>query len=181
MRIIAGVKRGTKLLPPYNNNVRPTADRVKEAIFGRLQFEIQDAVVLDLFAGSGALGLEAVSRGAAEAFLVDSDSRAIDVIEQNVRKTGFENSVKIIKKDYADAIKEFKNKLKFDIVLIDPPYSSGFYQSAVELIAESGILQDGGIVVLESAMAMESAYGGMDIEKTKKYGKTYVTYLKGGV
>jgi 16S rRNA (guanine(966)-N(2))-methyltransferase RsmD len=178
MRIIAGKKRGTKLLPPQGYNVRPTTDRVREAVFGSLQFVIADSVVLDLFAGSGAMGLEAVSRGAEKPYMVDSSDDSISIIKENVNKTGFEDLVEIVKKDYAKALIEFKNTLKFDIVFIDPPYESGYYQDAVRLLVEGGLIRPNGIVILESGEKLGGLFYGMEMFKEKKYGTTHITFLK---
>ena len=123
MRIISGTARGTKLYTLEGAHTRPTLDRVKEALFSKINEDLQESIVLDLFSGSGALGLEALSRGAAKAYLVDNSFNAIKIINQNVVKTHLEEKCVVIQKDYQKAINYFcDNNIKFDIVFLDPPY-----------------------------------------------------------
>ena len=178
MRIIAGDKRGTILNAPEGEQTRPTYDRVKEAVFGRLQFSLVDKTVLDLFAGSGALGLEAVSRGAKMAYFCDFSKEAVKVIKSNIKKLGYEEKCAVFKNDYLGAIKEFSGKIKFDIVFIDPPYASGYYIPALEALKESGILADGCILAMESDKNFEINISGYTKTKEKKYGITYINYLE---
>jgi len=176
VRVIAGKKRGTRLEAPPDDRIRPTTDRVKEALFGSLQFLIPGAKVLDLFSGSGALGIEAWSRGADEVILADSDAASIAVIRKNYERIGSPGNVKIIKNDYSEVIKQFKNTEKFDIVLIDPPYKSGFYSDVVEKLVQYGLLSGGAVVVMESDGPLEIDADGIEFYKEKKYGATILTY-----
>ncbi len=178
MRIIAGEKRGTKLLSPQDERVRPTTDRVKEALFGSLQFDIPGANVLDLFAGSGALGIEAFSRGARQAVLVDADADSVDVIRKNIARVGNPPHIKIVKNDYEKAIRLFQNTEKFDIVIVDPPYHSGLYESAAAALVRNGVLADGAVVVMESACALDLDICGLLCYKTKRFGTVYLTYYR---
>ena len=149
MRIISGKARGTKLKTLEGLDTRPTLDRVKESLFNIIQNQIYEARVLDLFAGSGALGLETLSRGAKQAVLCDSSHKAISIIKENVDKTHFENQVKIINKDYKKALDLLKNE-KIDIIFLDPPYESGFDIDALKTIVEYDILSKDGIIILET-------------------------------
>lgn len=177
MRIIAGEKRGLKLVTRDGLETRPTADRVKEAIFGRLQFELQGACVLDLFAGSGALGIEALSRGAQKAVFIDDDTCAEEAIKQNIALAEMEDRATFIKIDYRNALKLFQNKKKFDIVFLDPPYHSGFYETVLQELVEKELLENRAIVVSESAKPIIKSTGLMT-EKEKRYGKTFVTFFR---
>ena len=151
MRIIGGSMRGTKLFTLEGDNTRPTLDRVKEALFSKINYDLQDAIVLDLFAGSGALGLEALSRGAQKSFLCDKSRDAIKIINQNIEKTRTKDKIELLNCDYKNAIIEFKNKnIKFDIVFLDPPYKTDFAEDAAKQIIEEELLNDEGIIVLET-------------------------------
>lgn len=149
MRIISGKARGTKLSTLEGLETRPTLDRIKESLFNILQNEIYDAKVLDLFAGSGALGLETLSRGAKEAVLCDNSYKAIQVIEDNVRKTHFEKQARVLKNDYKKTLSILKNE-KFNIIFLDPPYESEFDIIALNDIIENEMLSENGIIILET-------------------------------
>lgn len=178
MRVIAGEKRGTLLFSPPGRDIRPTYDRVRESVFGKLQFEIPGKIILDLFAGSGAMGIEALSRGAAFVYFVDRDESAIKTVRANVEKTKYEEKCKIIKNDYTSIVKLFKNDEKFDIVFIDPPYASGYYEKTLLLLDESGLLNDNAILVLESDEAFAKELKNYTQKQIKKYGKATITYLE---
>ncbi len=178
MRIIAGEKRGTKLLAPQGLDTRPTLDRVKEAVFGRLQFELQEKQVLDLFAGSGALGLEAVSRGAREAVFVDNDAASQEAIRKNIQAAGCAHKATIVEKDFEAAIKLFQNQKKFDIVLLDPPYESGYYEKAFKMMAQYEVLAQNAVIVAESSGPLVVEEGGFALEKQKRYGKVFVSFFR---
>ncbi|MEG2574585.1 MAG: 16S rRNA (guanine(966)-N(2))-methyltransferase RsmD [Christensenella sp.] len=178
MRIIAGKKRGLILKTRDGLKTRPTLDKVKEAVFGRLQFELQDKCVLDLFAGSGALGLEALSRGAKEAVFVDNDADAGEVIADNIAAAQMEKCALFVKNDYMNALKLFKNAKKFDIVFLDPPYSCDFYADVMQKSVEYGLLENRAIVVAESDTLLEISVKGFTIEKQKKYGKVFLTFFR---
>ena len=139
MRIISGLARGTKLETLDGNDTRPTLDRVKEPLFSIIQNYIYDAKVLDLFSGSGALALESISRGAKKAFICDNSKKAIEVIRQNVKKTHFEDKVKIINKSYKKCLEELEND-KFDIIFLDPPYRTYFGIEATKIIVEKDLI-----------------------------------------
>lgn len=150
MRIISGAAKGTKLYTLDGIATRPTLDRVKESLFSIIQNKInEECCVLDLFAGSGALGLEAISRGAKKAFLCDKSYEAIKIIKQNIEKTHFQEKAIAINKDYKKSI-EFLKKNKFDLIFIDPPYKMDIAVKAVEIIINLEILKKNGLIILET-------------------------------
>ena len=141
MRVISGTARGKKLNTLSGLNTRPTLDRVKEAVFSIIQFELEDKEILDLFSGSGALAIESLSRGAKSAVLCDNSREAIRIIRQNIEETKLESKVEIINKDYIDALKKLsKQNRKFDIIFLDPPYKSDFAIKAIKYILENSMI-----------------------------------------
>lgn len=148
MRIISGIARGTKLYTLDNSNTRPTLDRVKESLFSIIQDEIKDAIVLDLFSGSGALALEAISRGAKKAILCDNSPKATEIINKNIIKTHFEKETYVICKDYKKCLQNIKEKI--DVIFIDPPYEKNIAVEALKIIENNNILSKDGLIVLET-------------------------------
>lgn len=178
MRIIAGEKRGLRLKTQDGLDTRPTLDRVKEALFGRLQFELHGKYVLDLFAGSGALGLEALSRGAAKAVFVDRADGAEEAVRHNIVATGMQERAVFYKNDYQDAMKLFQNKKKFDIVFLDPPYNCGCYEAILSGLAGHRLLADGAVIAVESGTPLGFEIDGFVMEKQKKYGKAFLSFYR---
>ncbi len=151
MRIISGTARGTKLFTLDGTNTRPTLDRVKEPLFNILNFRLQDAIVLDLFAGSGALGLEAISRGATKAIFCEHDRNAANIIEKNIEKTRFKDESLLIKGEFEVALKQIKKDgTKVDIVFLDPPYKTDLIYKSIKLIIDLEILNEDAIIMLET-------------------------------
>lgn len=150
MRVITGTARGTNLVTLEGESTRPTTDRVKEAIFSMIQFEVEGRKVLDLFAGSGQLALEALSRGAEKATLIDENRAAVDVIIENAKKTHLFEKCRISASDYASFLLSNAGKEKYDIVFLDPPYASDFLPKALKKLAASDLLNPGALVVCES-------------------------------
>ena len=140
MRIISGLARGTKLYTLEGENTRPTLDRVKEPLFSIIQNYIKDSVVLDLFAGSGALGLEALSRGAEKAILCDKSYEAMEIIKKNINKTHFEEKTKVLCMDYKKCLSSVNEK--FDLIFIDPPYKNDIAVNSVRIILENNLLSE---------------------------------------
>lgn len=184
MRIIGGRKKGSKLYTLEGLDTRPTLDRVKEPLFSILQFDLPNAIVLDLFAGSGALGLEAISRGAQKAFLCDVSKEAIHIIEKNVEKLKVESEVEILNKDYEETLKYLKRQgQKLDIVFLDPPYQTDFVEKATSKIAEYELLSKNGIVVVETDRREEicetiKRLNLYNIYDERKYGRASLLFLK---
>jgi 16S rRNA (guanine(966)-N(2))-methyltransferase RsmD len=177
VRIIAGIHRGKKLLTPKKADFRPTLDRVKESLFGTIQPVIAGSRVCDLFAGSGNLGYEAISRGAALAVFVDNSPDCISVIHRNNALLDARKEVRIYQRDAMSWVEEMGRKgARFDIVFADPPYRSPSIRQLPECIAESRILTEKGIFVLECPHAhFESlSTGTLSLVSRKKYGDTGV-------
>ena len=153
MRIIAGKARGRKLIPPATMETRPTLDRVKEAMFSTIQNHILDAVVIDVFAGTGSLGLECASRGAAEVYLVDKSPVTFPLLKQNVENLKFEDCCYPLNMDSYDALKSLAKKGKvFDIIFIDPPYCKEMIPEAIKIIKEHNLLKEDGIIVADNVL-----------------------------
>lgn len=175
MRIITGRARGVRLDTLEGLSTRPTSEKVKEAVFSTIQFELEGRRVLDLFAGSGQLALEALSRGASRAVLVDSSKDAAEVIRRNAVKTKLFPDVKVMVCDYKAAISKLKNTEKFDLVFCDAPYAAKLTADAIDRVIRAGLLSDAAIVVTESDESEPVGFDGLNIRKHGKYGKTYIT------
>jgi len=178
MRVITGKARGVTLKTPEGMQTRPTADRVKEALFSIIQFEIPGAAVLDLFGGTGQLGIEALSRGAKSATFVDQSLDACNLIKENLRRTKLSDQAQVVRSDYLDYLKRCKNQ--YNIILLDPPYAEVFLENALKCITEIDILQSGGIIVTERPLGKELPYdfSGYTRSKDYKYGKTLITLYR---
>ena len=181
MRIITGRARGTQLYTLEGEATRPTAERTKEAVFSALQFELRGRRVLDLFAGSGQMALEAISRGAESAVLVDASPKAIEIIQKNVTKTHFEAECQVLCADFADAVRRVTGQ--FDLVVLDPPYAKKLIAPALDALIHADKLSDGALVICESGDA--DIWNGnvalaerFDVRKTAKYGVAHVTILE---
>ena len=178
MRVISGKARGVVLKTPEGAMTRPTADRVKEAMFSIIQFDLPGASVLDLFGGTGQLGIEALSRGATKAVFVDQRDDACKLIRENLRRTGMSECAQVIRSDYAAYLKKCKSS--FQIILLDPPYAEVFLENSLKMITEIDILQSGGIIVAERPVGKELPWDFPGFERSKdyKYGKTLITIYK---
>lgn len=177
MRVITGTARGKKLKTLEGMDVRPTSDKVKEAIFSIIQFDVPGASVLDLFAGSGQLGIEALSRGASHCVFVDKSAASVAVVRDNVASTGFSKSSRILNMDSIDYLKTAKSGL--DIALLDPPYRMGLIEKALPLLCPK--MNDGGIAVCEheSECVLPDEICEFRVLKRYKYGNISVTtYMK---
>ena len=148
MRVITGIARGRRLKEPNGMETRPTADRVKEAIFSSIQFEVEGRKVLDLFGGTGQMGIEALSRGATHCTFVDLQKQAVAIIRENVNSTGFSDQSTVIQGDALAFLSRCREK--FDLIFLDPPYDSGLLEKAMELIATIDIVSENGIIVCEN-------------------------------
>ena len=174
MRVISGRARGSSLYALDGMNTRPTADRVKEAMFSIIAPYVPGCRVLDLFAGSGALGIEALSRGAAGCVFVESSVSALSVVKKNLEKTKLSECAEVLKSDY----KAFLNSASggFDIILLDPPYNRQMCDAALGIIFEKNLLADGGVIVCETEYG-EQISTAFNVRKEYKYGKTKLTLL----
>ncbi len=171
MRIIAGKYRGKKLNEFTLDSTKPTLDRVKESIFNLIQFDLVDAVILDLFSGTGALGIEALSRGAKKCVFVDNNELAINITNSNLQN--IDRDSEVILSDYMDYLESCKQK--FDIILLDPPYKTDYGIEAINTIITRDLLNDNGIIIFETTdeKTFELAYYGYKC-KRKKYGTVAV-------
>ena len=181
MRIITGSARGTKLETLEGENTRPTSERAKMAIFNTLQFDIEGRRVLDLFGGSGQMALEALSRGAREAVLVDKSKHAVGIINKNIAKTKFLAETKVFCADYSEYIRRFGGE-KFDIIFLDPPYAAKLYAPALEGLLRAGMLKSTTVIVCESdkpdLVASDPALSEVfEVIKQNRYGIAYVTLI----
>lgn len=173
MRVISGKYKGKNLLGFDVDGTRPTMDRVKESLFGSIQNKIKDSVCLDLFAGSGSLGIEALSNGAKCCYFGDLNKEILKILKSNLK--GIENSF-VIEGDYLKILKELKDK-KFDIIFLDPPYKFNLINNSIEFILENKMLNENGIIVCEYETEVINNYDLEEI-KDKKYGSKRIKILK---
>lgn len=179
MRVITGSARGKRLLTPDGRDVRPTPDKVKEGLFSAIQFDIEGRRVLDLFAGSGQLSIEALSRGAESAVLVDSSAVSIKAIKANIENCGFEDKARVVQSDYSAFCAMSRDV--FDIVFLDPPYAEGLLVPALKAVLP--LLSDYAIVVCEHPPEVElpESITDLSIYRTYRYGKVLLTVYRKGV
>ncbi|MBQ9792215.1 MAG: 16S rRNA (guanine(966)-N(2))-methyltransferase RsmD [Clostridia bacterium] len=177
MRIIAGKYRGTNIPSPKEEIVKPTLDRVKENIFNILQFQVQDSVCLDLFCGSGALGLECLSRNAKEVYFVDNNKKNITALKNLLTKLNAEN-YNLSSSDYYEALKQFSGEKKqFDIIFLDPPYDTDLAEVALQKIFKFNLLSPTGVVVWEHPTDYKNLKFKSKVKNTKVYGKVQIDFL----
>ena len=176
MRVITGKARGVQLKTPDGMLTRPTADRVKEALFSIINFDVPGANVLDLFGGTGQLGIEAMSRGAERCVFVDAREDACKLIKENLKRTKLEGTV--IRSDYMEYLNRCKEQ--FSIIFLDPPYAEEYLENAIKRIAEIDILQTDGIIVAERPVGKDLPweFDGYQRSKDYKYGKTLLTIYR---
>lgn len=183
MRIISGSARGTKLYTLEGEQTRPTLDRVKESLFNIIQNGISNSIFLDLFAGSGAIGLEAASRGAKKVILCDKSKDALKIINKNIEKTHLKEKVELHNLDYEILLKKITNE-KIDIIYIDPPYNSDFAIKSVEIILEQKIINENSVIIIETdeqiKILNELKKLEVEIVDERKYGRATLIFLKIG-
>ena len=178
MRVITGKPRGIQLKTPDGMLTRPTSDRVKEALFSIINFDIPGAKVLDLFGGTGQLGIEALSRGAESAVFVDSREESCKLIRENLRRTKLEQNAKVIRSDYLDYLNRCRES--YNIIILDPPYAEVYLENALKRITEIDILQSDGIIITERPLGKELPWDfeGYTRSKDYKYGKILLTIYR---
>ena len=177
MRVITGTARGRKLITVEGTDVvRPTTDGVKEAIFSAIQFEIEGRTVLDLFAGSGQLGIEALSRGAREAYFVDSNIASIKVVKENLRTTGLEENARVVNMPFSAFLKS--TRATFDIAILDPPYDLRIIQKALPHLEEK--MSPNGVIICEheKECVLPHDLGRFEIAKVLRHSRTSVTIYR---
>lgn len=180
MRVIGGKYRGLTLAEFGGRDIRPTSDRVKESLFNILMFRMAGARVLDLFCGSGSLGIECLSRGAAHVCFNDISPASISVLRRNLAKLKGDISYSVTTLGYGECLNSLSGK--FDIIFIDPPYAQDSGIRSLELVAKAGLLAEGGVAVYERDRAFEGEVHGLQKTDERRYGKTYLTFfsLQGG-
>ncbi len=180
MRIISGKARGTKLYTLEGNNTRPTLDRIKEALFNIIQQEIPNCLFLDLFSGSGAIGLEAASRGAKKVILGENSKQAIKIIEKNIEKTHLEEKVELLPYDYKIILENYI-KEPLDIIYLDPPYKTDYAYKAIKIILNNKLLNEQGIIITETdnkekfLRSLEETE--IQIKDIREYGRVKLIFL----
>ena len=179
MRITGGQSKGRALAGPKSNSIRPTSDQVKEAIFNIIGHDLKGFLVLDLFSGTGSLGLEALSRGATKTVFVDKAQESVNLIRKNLKRCGFEGLGLILRRDLLKGLSSIplQHGKAFDLVFLDPPYGKGFLQPMLKQLAEGDLLAPMAHVVAESAKneALPSSIGRLGMKKSKTYGDTRLT------
>lgn len=175
MRITAGKFRGRKLIDRPMEHIRPTADMVKQAIFNKLAFVIGGARVLDLFCGTGAIGIEAISRGARGVVMADANHKSVLLTKDNLSLLSNPKEGRVIEGDYKKVLAELQGK--FDIIFLDPPYKSGIYEDCLEKIKNLDLLAEDGVIVCEHNREDEFDFSSFEIESQKTYGIKMLTYL----
>ena len=178
VRVISGSARGLKLNTPGDDRVRPTTDRVKESMFNIVQDWVYDSQVLDLFAGSGALGIEALSRGASQAVFCDNSLDSIKIIKSNIEKARVADRSQIVSGDFKRCLRDMGAKNQsFDMIFVDPPYYKGLFEEVLDTIRACKILKKDGIVIVEhDAKRLIGQVEGLEVYKEKKYGITMLTF-----
>ncbi len=178
MRIITGIARGTKLKTLEGKDTRPTSEMCKEGVFSAIQFELHDRNVLDLFGGCGQMALEAISRGAEKAVIIDNNRAATEIIKENALKTKFLKQCRILTADWKEYLRGAKGKEKFGLVFLDPPYSPDILDEVLKKLFEADVLTDDAIIVCESDKdGLPEAIEGWN-SKLYRYGKAYITMIR---
>ena len=179
MRVIAGAAKGHTLETIEGLNTRPTTDRIKETLFNIIAFDLPECRFLDIFAGSGAIGIEALSRGAEEAVFVEQAPNCIEVIKRNLAHTKLQERARLLQMDAAAALDKLAAEgKKFDIIFADPPYEAGLYETVLEAVLQKELLTENGYIITESSAQIPlKPPAGMKILREKTYKTTILTFL----
>ena len=182
MRVIAGAARGRKLVCPSGNHTRPTTDRIKETLFNMLQAEVPDAEFLDLYSGSGGIGIEALSRGCRRCVFVDNNREAVRCILANLKGTGFLEQSEVLAVDVRQAVKRLENdNQSFDVIFMDPPYDKGFEAAILSVLVHSSLVQKGTLMIIETSLDTDISYMEeypCSIERVKEYKTNRHVFLR---
>ena len=180
MRVISGTARGTKLFTLEGEETRPTLDRVRESVFNIIQSDIRDADFLDLFSGSGAISIEAASRGARKVVACERSKRTIDIIKKNIEKTHLEEKIEVCNMDYKECLKKLENH-KFDLIYLDPPYKTDYAYISIEYLLKNGLLKNTTKIIVET----DSEKNIEEIQKQevmlidkRKYGRAIIAFFQ---
>ena len=180
MRVISGTLKGRKLASFRGRHIRPTADRVREAVFNILNLSWAERDVVDLFAGTGGLGIEALSRGASRVVFVEQHPRSLEVLDKNVRTLALDGRCEIVRMSVEEGMRVLQRNLRtFDVAFIDPPYGSGLADSALHLLARSAIMHSRGVIVAEHHFReqVSSSYGMLALSDRRRYGETVISFF----
>lgn len=172
MRVIAGKARRTNLITPEGKHTRPTSDRIKETLFNMLQQEVYDTRFLDIFSGSGGIAIEALSRGASEAVMIDNDNEAVRCIKENIKRTHFEDVTRVLKMDAVSALKKLETTGNaFDIIFMDPPYNHDIEAKILKFLSNSDIVHKDTLIIVETSLETDISYiyDIYNVEKVKEY------------
>lgn len=180
MRIISGLLKGRNINGFDIEGTRPTMDRVKESMFAMIQNNLKDSICLDLFCGSGNLGIEAISNGAKLCYFIDNNPKAIKVVEENIKNLNIKSNTKILNFDYKKSLKYFnESNIKFDLIFVDPPYDYHVIEKIIKYVSEYNLLNDNGLLILEfEKEKLEELYNNLKLIKSKKYSWKYVYIYK---
>ena len=180
MRVISGYLKGRNIDGYVVETTRPTMARVKESMFASIQNYIDDALVLDLFCGSGSLGIEAISMGANKCYFVDNNKNIISYLNKNISNLNIKDKSIVVQKDYSEALMHFKNNnIKFNIILVDAPYKMEIMEEVINLVTEYGLLLDNGLLVLEYSFdKLKEEYKKLELVKCKKYSDKFVSIYR---
>ena len=181
MRVISGKLKGKRLFTPKGRDLRPTSDRVREAIFDILQNSVENRIVLDLFAGTGALGIEALSRGAKRAVFLEASSRSLAVLRKNIKACGLDRQTEVLALEVSRGIQVLSRRGEaFDLIFLDPPYGRGLARTALQAISEGEILAPGARIVAEHSSAEDlDSIPRLERVDRRKYGSTLVSFFVG--
>ena len=180
MKVISGLLKGRNIEGYNIDGTRPTMDRVKESLFAMIQNNIKDSIVLDLFAGSGGLGIEAISNGAKLCYFIDHNNEVIKTLNKNVNNLNIKANSKIILSDWKKFLNEsHKNNLKFDLIFVDPPYDYDVYEKILDKVSTLNLLNKDGLIILEHQnLKLKETYNNLILYKSKKYGTKSVNIYK---
>ena len=180
MKVISGILKGRNIEGYNNIGTRPTMDRVKESLFATIQNNLKNSLVLDLFAGSGQLGIEAISNGANLCYFIDNNKEVIQVLNKNITSLNIKSHSKVILSDWKKAINEFsKQNIQFDLIFVDPPYDYNVYEKILDKVSNLNLLTENGLIILEhSNLTFKESYNNLTLYKEKKYGNKSVNIYK---
>lgn len=180
MKVISGTLKGRKIEGYNIDGTRPTMDRVKESLFATIQNNIKGSVVLDLFAGSGQLGIEAISNGASTCYFIDNNKEVIKILNQNISNLNIKSNSRVILSDWKKTLNDFANQnIKFDLIFVDPPYDYNVYEKILEKVSSLNLLNANGLIILEhSNLKFKDTYNNLTLYKDKKYGNKSVNIYK---
>ena len=180
MKVISGILKGRNIEGYNIDGTRPTMDRVKESLFATIQNNLKDSVVLDLFAGSGQLGIEAISNGAKLCYFIDNNKEVIKVLNKNISNLNIKSNSKVILSDWKKSLNEFANQnFKFDLIFVDPPYDYNVYEKILDKVSNLNLLNENGLIILEhSNLKFKDTYNNLTLYKEKRYGNKSVNIYK---